>query len=60
MKRTRDEKEGGVALESKRNAGIHCDYRVLEVGGEKQETRLQRGAELGSSGALSAVLRSWT
>lgn len=44
MKRTRDEKEHGVVLESKRSLGTHCDYWVLEVGGVQQETWLQRAA----------------
>ena len=34
VKRTRDEQEYGVTLETKRDSGIHCHYGVLEVGGE--------------------------
>lgn len=60
MKRTRDEKEYGVTLESKRSSRIHCDYRVLEVGEEQQEIWLQREAEHESSGTLYAMLRSQT
>lgn len=44
MKRTRDEKEHGVVLESKKSSGIHCDYWVLEVGGVQQKIWLQRAA----------------
>lgn len=60
MKRTRDEKEHGVVLESKRSSGIHCDYWVLEVGGVQQEMWLQRAAGSESSVILYAKLRSGT
>lgn len=59
MKRTRDEQEHGVTLDSKRSLGIHCDFRVLVVNEEQQEIWLQRGAEPGS-GILCAMLRCWT
>lgn len=58
MKRTRDEKEHGVVLESKRSSGIHCDDSVLEVGGEQQDIWLQRGVGCGLPVISYAKLRS--
>lgn len=59
MKRTRDEQEHGVTLDSKKSLGIHCDFRPLVVGEEQQEKWLQRGAGPGSSEILCAMLRCW-
>lgn len=37
MKRTRDEQEHGVTLDSKRSLGIHYDFRLLVVSEEHKK-----------------------